>query len=139
MKEKQIAKIIIDAFWNGGKVIIFGCGGSMAEASHFAGELVGIGVPAIALNDPSVLTALANDFRFDEVFSRQIFTLGKTEDIAIALSTSGKSKSVLNGIKMAEEVGVNVIDWPRKGKTTEEIQEYQLGLIHKVYHLLKEL
>lgn len=138
MTVPKIVKILKNCFDNGGKVLIFGCGGSMAEASHFAAELVGIGYPAIALNDPSCLTAIINDFHSHKIFSKQIKALGKEGDAAIALSTSGKSPSVLYGINKAKKMGLEVIDWPRKGKNTQRIQEYQLKLIHSVYLKLKD-
>ena len=134
MTKREIIKIIVEAFNKGNKLLIFGCGGSMAEASHMAAEFIGIGLPAIALNDPAVITALANDYTFNMVFSKQIFALGKKGDIAIALSTSGKSRSVIYGINKAKAMGLTVIDWPRnRGKTTGTIQEYQLKLIHEVF------
>ena len=134
----KIVKTIVRAFRKGNKLLIFGCGGSAATASHFAAEFIGKGLPAISLTDSSIITALANDFGFDEVFARQIDALGKKEDVVIALSTSGKSQAVLQGITMARVKGLKVIDWPRNRKKnndidTARIQEYQLKLIHDVY------
>ena len=141
----DISKKLIDAFKAGNKVLIFGCGGLAAEASHFAGELVckykheRRALPAIALTvDPSIITAISNDYGFKFVFSRQIEALGKPGDVAIALSTSGKSQSVLNGIQKATELGLTVIDWPREGEETGYIQEGQLCLIHEVCGLVEE-
>ena len=133
-----ISKQIIECFSRGGKLLILGCGGSNAEASHMAAEFIGKGFPAIALNDPSIITALANDFSFEEVFCRWIFALGKQGDIVITLSTSGRSKSVLNAMDAANRMGLDIIDWPRKKQKKNDydtawIQEYQLELIHTVY------
>ena len=139
MVAEDIAKLVIGTFNNRGKVLIFGCGGSAAESSHLAAEFIGIGLPAISLTDPSVITALANDYSFKEVFSRQINSLANTGDLVIAFSTSGKSSSVLNGIKEAKKLGLKVIDWPRnEGNNTGEIQEYQLKLIHSVFNKVRK-
>ena len=130
---------IISTFDNGNKLLILGCGGSLAESSHFAAELIGIGRPAVALNDPAVITALSNDFSFDECFTKQIKALAKTGDMVIAFSTSGLSKSVVKALEYADKLGLDIIDWPRdKGTTTGEIQENQLKDIHKVYLAIKK-
>lgn len=141
-----ISSQIIEAFKNGNKVLIFGCGGSAAEASHMAAEFVckfkyeRRSLPAISLTaDPAIITAISNDYGFEYVFSRQIEALGKRGDVAIALSTSGKSKSVLNGIGKANEMGLVVIDWPREGKSTSNIQEKQLALIHEVCEVVEKV
>lgn len=138
MTTKQIIRIIIKAFKNGNKILIFGCGGSAAEASHFAAEFIGKGFPAISLTDSASITSRGNDLTFSEIFSRQILALGKKGDIAIGLSTSGTSESVVNGLKQAKDIGLIAIDWPRNRKKrneidTQRIQEYQLRLIHNVY------
>ena len=135
----KISKKIIDCFKKGNKVLIFGCGGLAAESSHMAAEFVckfkvdRRALPAIALTtDPAIITAIGNDYGFKYVFSRQIEALGKKDDIAIALSTSGKSPSVLTGIKQAKKMGLIVIDWPRIGKNTANIQERQIKLMHRI-------
>jgi D-sedoheptulose 7-phosphate isomerase len=105
---ERLAEEIVKALRGGRKVLIFGNGGSAADAQHFAAELVGRfererpGLPAIALTtDTSALTAIANDYSFDEVFARQVQALAQAGDVAIGLSTSGNSKSVLRGIEEA--------------------------------------
>ncbi len=128
----NIAKRIKTCFDKGGTLIIFGNGGSMAEASHMAAEFIGIGYPAIALSDPSTLTALSNDFGFEDVFLNWIDALYKSEDLIIGISSSGESENVINAL-----VGFDSIDFPRKGKTTSEIQNNQLKLIHKIYEEFK--
>ena len=130
----RISKQIIKCFERGNKVLIIGNGGSSAEASHLSEELIAYGYPAIALNDPCVLTALSNDFSYEEVFSRYIIAVGAQGDVLITLSTSGKSKNIIRAIKTAKQKSMEVIELPRnKGKTTETIQNHQLELIHKVY------
>jgi D-sedoheptulose 7-phosphate isomerase len=101
----------------GGKtVFLFGNGGSAADAQHISAELVGRflgerkGLPAIALTtDTSALTAIANDYGYDEVFARQVRALGRAGDVAIGISTSGKSPSVLRAIEAAKELGMKTL------------------------------
>jgi D-sedoheptulose 7-phosphate isomerase len=104
------------ALRTGRSVLVFGNGGSAAEAQHFAAELSGRfqrerrALPALALTtDTSVLTAVANDYGFDRVFSRQIEALGRPGDVAVALSTSGRSPNVVEGLRVAREAGVTTI------------------------------
>ena len=101
---------IIKALKKGNKIILFGNGGSASDAQHIAAELVvkykkkRKSIPAISLStDTSVLTAIGNDFTFNEIFSRQIESIGKPGDIAIGISTSGKSKNVINALKLAKK------------------------------------
>jgi D-sedoheptulose 7-phosphate isomerase len=133
------ADIIIKAFKRGNKLLIIGNGGSASQASHMAGELVGKfkhirkALPAISLStDTSVLTSIGNDISFDVVFSRQVEALGVHGDVLLCLSTSGVSNNVLLAKKTAEEMGLCIIDLPRVGKDTPDIQERQLKLIHKI-------
>ena len=100
----------------GGKVLLFGNGGSAADAQHMATELVGrfelerAALPAIALTtDTSALTAIANDFGFERVFERQVEALGRPGDVALAISTSGSSPNVLNGVRAARRLGLVTI------------------------------
>ena len=104
------------AFDSGGKVLIFGNGGSAADAQHFACELVGRflrdrrALPALALTtDTSTVTAIANDFGFDRVFVRQLEALGKPGDVAVAISTSGTSHNVLAGLRFAKSQGLRTV------------------------------
>ena len=110
------ADVMSAAFDRGGKVLIFGNGGSAADAQHFACELIGRflrdrrALPAVALTtDASTLTAIANDFGFDRVFVRQIEALGKPGDVAVAISTSGGSANVLAGVEWATSCGLRTI------------------------------
>ena len=112
----KAAKLIIASFRSGGKVIIFGNGGSAADAQHVAAEFVGrfqkerAGLPAIALTtDTSILTSLSNDYGYEIVFSRQVEALARPGDVAIGISTSGKAKNVFLAIKKAKEIGLKTI------------------------------
>lgn len=134
MGKKEIIKAIRTCFDNGGKLIIFGNGGSMAEASHMAAEFVGIGLPAISLSDPSMITALANDYGYNKVFEKWIYAIAQPWDLAIGISSSGKSENVNKGLNLGVYMhGLEVLDFPRKGKTTSQIQNNQLKLIHEIY------
>ena len=110
------AAAMVTAVRGGGKVLVFGNGGSAADAQHMAAELVGRlererpAIAAVALStDTSILTAVANDYGFERVFARQIDALGRAGDVALAISTSGTSKNVLAGAAAARERGLTVI------------------------------
>ena len=101
---------------SGGKVMACGNGGSAADAQHFAAELIGRfererqELAAIALTtDSSILTAVGNDYSYDEVFSKQVRGLGKKGDILLAISTSGNSKNVVKAIEAAKKIGIKII------------------------------
>ncbi|SCC92758.1 DnaA initiator-associating factor for replication initiation [Thiomonas sp. X19] len=118
----QAVACIANAVSNGGKVLVCGNGGSAADSQHFAAELVGrfererMELAAIALTtDTSVLTALANDFGFDQVFSRQVRALGQPGDVLVAISTSGNSPSVLEAVRAAQERDLLVVGLSGKG------------------------
>jgi D-sedoheptulose 7-phosphate isomerase len=117
-----VADTLLAAFDSGAKVLIFGNGGSAADAQHFAAELVGRyeqerqAWPALALTtDSSALTAIANDYGFDRVFARQIEALGKAGDVAIGISTSGTSPNVLRGLEAANDRGMMTIALTGRG------------------------
>jgi D-sedoheptulose 7-phosphate isomerase len=108
--------LIADAIAGGHKLLLFGNGGSAADAQHVAAELVGRftrerrPLPAIALTtDTSALTAIANDYGYDDVFARQVRALGAPDDVAIALSTSGRSPSVLRAVETCREIGIRTV------------------------------
>jgi len=112
----KAAEIMLSSLRDGHKLLIFGNGGSAADAQHLAAELVGRfeqerkAVPALALTtDTSILTAIANDYGYETVFARQIEALGRAGDIAVAISTSGDSPSVLEGVRTAEKKGIKTI------------------------------
>jgi len=113
---RNSARLISETFASGGKILICGNGGSAADAQHIAAEFVGryeterIALPAIALTtDTSALTALANDYDFERIFSRQVEALGRDGDCLIAISTSGNSPNVLAAVMSARSRGMKVI------------------------------
>ena len=115
-KLNQSAIKIISCLKNNGKVILFGNGGSAADAQHMAAELIGRfkiereSISAIALTtDTSVITSISNDYDFNKIFSRQCESLVNENDVVIAISTSGNSDNVINGVLKAKEKGSFVI------------------------------
>lgn len=141
---------------SGGKVMACGNGGSAADAQHFAAELIGRfererqELAAIALTtDSSILTAVGNDYSYDEIFSKQVRGLGKEGDILLGISTSGNSKNVIKAIEAAKKMGIKVIAFSGNGggkiaslldqndihlcvpsSRTARIQETHLVLLH---------
>lgn len=112
----EAAALLIEALEKGHKILLFGNGGSAADSQHIAAELIGKlnlkrrALPAIALTtDTSNLTALANDFGYEVVFERQIEALGQTGDVAVGISTSGESASVLAGVQAARGKGLKTV------------------------------
>jgi D-sedoheptulose 7-phosphate isomerase len=109
------AASLVESFENGGRVFSCGNGGSMCDAAHFAEELTGRyrknrpGLAAMAINDPGHITCVANDFGYEEIFSRYIESHGRMGDVLLALSTSGKSPNVLKAVTAAEKMGLTTI------------------------------
>ena len=113
---ERAGALLVEVVGGGGQVLAFGNGGSAADAQHFVAELVGRfertrrGWPAVALTaDTSVLTAVGNDFGFDAVFARQVEALGRPGDLAIGITTSGRSPNVVRGLEAAKARGVRTI------------------------------
>ena len=113
---ESISKLSIKTLESQGKIILFGNGGSAADAQHIAAELVGRyktdreGLAAIALTtDSSILTSIGNDFGYDEVFKRQLQALLNKKDLVIGISTSGNSANVINALDFARKFGAKVI------------------------------
>ncbi len=113
---ERAVELVASALAGGRKLLLFGNGGSAADAQHIAAEFVGRfererrPLPAIALTtDTSALTAIANDYGFDEIFARQVRALGARGDVALAISTSGRSPSVLRAVEACRELGVATI------------------------------
>lgn len=107
---------IVQSIRAGGKIMLCGNGGSAADSQHIAAELTGrfirdrIPLPALALStDTSALTCIGNDYSFAEVFSRQLFALGKSGDCLLAISTSGNSANVIKAVEAAHELGIRTI------------------------------
>ncbi len=118
----QIANILIEAFKQGHSLYLMGNGGSAADAQHISGELVGRfkknrkALPALAFTtDTSVLTAIANDFGYDQCFERQVDAFVKDGDVVIGLSTSGNSSSIINATLLAKKRGAKTIAFTGKG------------------------
>jgi D-sedoheptulose 7-phosphate isomerase len=110
------AEMIARCISSGHKILIFGNGGSAADAQHIAAEFVNrfiIERPPIAAlaltTDTSIITSIGNDYSYDDIFSKQILALGKPDDIAIGISTSGTSKNVVNAMKTAKDMGLFTI------------------------------
>lgn len=160
-----IAKLsfkMVEVLQNGNKIMICGNGGSAAESQHFAAELVGRfeipnrpGYPVISLNtDSSVITAWANDFGYDTIFSRQVQALGQSGDMLICLSTSGRSPNIINALKEASNKDIICANLLGKdgGEATQfgdhnlivpsdntaRIQEVQLHVIHQLCALVEQ-
>src|SRR5471032_2900663 len=115
-------ELMFAALSNGNKILVCGNGGSAADAQHFAAELIGRfererpGLPAIALStDTSVLTAIANDYSFEQIYSKQVWALGQPGDVLLAISTSGNSANVLAAIEAAHEREMIVVALTGKG------------------------
>lgn len=167
MQIANAAKLLNEAIKNKNKILIFGNGGSAAEAQHFAAELVcqfekkRVALPAIALTtDSSIITAEANDFGFENIFSRQIEALGNNGDVVIGLTTSdalegsSHSQNILRAFKAAQENGLTTIgffssktknllahtDFPIvvPHTNTAIIQEVHLCTIHLLCRLIEE-
>jgi D-sedoheptulose 7-phosphate isomerase len=159
-KIAEIAKTIAECYRNRGKVIIFGNGGSMCDAMHFAEELTGrfhqdrAALPAIALSDPSHITCVANDFGFDQVFARGVQAYAIPGDVVIGISTSGNSPNVINAIHQAQSMNCTTIallggDGGKLGKTMENkiiipaktsdrVQEIHTLILHVLVQLVEQ-
>lgn len=121
-KTADIARAIIAALRSGHKVIFFGNGGSAQDAGHLAAELMGRfafdrpGLPAISLADATAaMTAIGNDYSYDEVFSRQILAAGNPGDVAVGLSTSGNSENVVRALEAAAKAGMITVAMTGEG------------------------
>jgi len=157
----RAAEMIIASVRAGGKVLVFGNGGSAADAQHIAAELVNRlnydhpPIPAIALTtDTSILTSIGNDSSFDNVFERQVRALGRKSDVALAISTSGNSPNVLRAVEAAREIGVTTIALAGRtgGKlatlaelalvvnadSTQRIQETHITIAHILCELVED-
>ena len=113
---EEMVNLILATYRSGDKVLLFGNGGSAADAQHLAGELVGKfklkrrSLPAIALTtNTSILTALSNDYGYETVFSHQVEALANEKDVVIGISTSGNSPNVIEAIKVAKAKGAKTI------------------------------
>ena len=119
---EKAARSVVDCISKGGKLLLFGNGGSAADSQHIAAEFVGRfererrALPALALTtNTSTITALSNDYDYNVSFKRQVEAFGKKNDVAIAISTSGNAKNVLEAIKEAKTIGIKTIALTGKG------------------------
>jgi D-sedoheptulose 7-phosphate isomerase len=155
------AQLCIDCLRNGGKILLFGNGGSAADAQHIAAELVGRfktdrkGLSAIALTtDTSSLTSISNDFGYKQIFSRQVEALAKKGDVVIGISTSGKSDNVINALKLATKLNCHTIGFSGQdggemnkicninliapSGDTPRIQEMHILIGHTMCHIIDQ-
>ncbi len=112
---EDAGQLMVNAIQAGGKIISCGNGGSLCDAMHFAEELSGRyrdnrrALPAVSISDPSHMSCVGNDYGYDFVFSRYVEALGQSNDVLLAISTSGNSKNVINAIAAAKEKGMKVV------------------------------
>ena len=159
----SISLQLYECLSKGNKILICGNGGSAADSQHFAAEfmnsfskdLVRSGLPAIALTtDTSFLTAHSNDYGFESVFSRQVEALGNSQDVLIAISTSGSSKNCIQALQLGRKLGLRTIAFTRKGglmvqhadcalqiesDNTQHIQEFHLISYHILVEIVENL
>lgn len=158
---EELAAMIIDAYKKGNKLLVFGNGGSAADAQHLAAEFVGRykmerpGLPAIALTtDSSIITAVGNDYGYDFIFSRQVEAHCRPGDIVLGITTSGNSSNVMKAFEVAKKLGAKTAVWTGKdgGQTakmvdvaiivpsnnTPRIQEAHVALIHIICELFED-
>lgn len=158
---EEVSKEIIDSLKSGGKILFFGNGGSAGDCQHLASEFVNRfnnknrdGLAAIALTtDTSLITSISNDSSFDELFSRQVEALASKDDIAVGITTSGKSKNVIKGLEKAKEIGATTVVLSGKyikklkeisdfiiqvpSKSTPRIQEVHITVGHIICELVE--
>ena len=154
------AKLCIDSLKNGNKILIFGNGGSAADAQHIAAELVGRykterkGLSAIALTtDTSAITSIANDYGYLHVFDRQVEALANEGDVVIGISTGGSSANVISALRLANDLGCKTIGFSGRdggefntlcdvnliaiAEDTPRIQEMHILIGHTLCHLIE--
>jgi len=159
---EEAIRTLASVLGQGNKILLFGNGGSAADAQHIAAEFVNRYImdrpplPAMALTtDSSVLTAISNDFSYEEIFEKQIKALGKKGDAAVGISTSGSSPNVLKGLKVAGQLGMIPIgiggpaDSPMKdvcryyvhveGAATPRIQEVHITIGHAIVEVVDQI
>ena len=159
---ERSARLLIEAFAEGHKVLVCGNGGSAADAQHMAGELVGRfqmerpGLPCVALTtDTSIMTACANDFGYEEVFARQVGAMGAAGDVLIGISTSGNSANIIRAFEAAAGAGMQrvaltgndgghiakmdgVLSIVVPSCSTQRIQEGHITIIHVLCELVED-
>ena len=142
----NVVEAITSALKAGNKILLFGNGGSAADAQHLAAEFVNRFVierpplPAIALTtDSSVITSIGNDYDFSEVFSKQIRAIGQAGDIAWGISTSGSSSNVLKGLEVAKKMGLLTVAFTGKdGGNIAKIADFSINVSSSVTARIQE-
>jgi D-sedoheptulose 7-phosphate isomerase len=157
----KAAAIIAEAIQDGRKIISCGNGGSMTDAMHFAEELSGVfrekrpALPAISISDPSHISCIANDYSFDEIFSRYVEGVGQQGDVLLAISTSGNSMNIIKAAEAAMGKGMKVIGLTGKTggllagmvdqeirvkgrKYSDRIQEIHIKILHILVLLVEQ-
>ena len=161
-KIKDAALLMSESIANGGKIISCGNGGSLCDAAHFAEELTARfrhnrrALPAEAITDPAFITCVANDFSFEEIFSRYLEAFGKPGDVLLGISTSGNSPNVVKAATTARELGMKVISLTGKGgggklatlsdveictppsQYSDRSQEIHIKVIHTLVQLIEK-
>ncbi len=158
---EKAALLMIESIRNGGKIISCGNGGSMTDAMHFAEELSGVfrekrpALPAISISDPSHITCTANDYSFDEIFSRYVEGVGQKDDVLLAISTSGNSMNIIKAVEAAKGKGMTVVGLTGKTggllagmadceirvrgkKHSDRIQEVHIKILHILVLLIEQ-
>ena len=158
---RSVIRVAVDRLRAGGKILVFGNGGSASQAQHFAAELVNKflktrpALRAVALTtDTSALTSIANDMDYEHVFSRQVEALGDDGDVALGISTSGNSPSVLRALEMSRSMNLITVGMTGAGggkagplsdylldvpsRSTPRIQEVHLLLLHMIAQELED-
>jgi len=157
------ADVLVAAFKSGNKVLICGNGGSAADSQHFAAEFVNAfsrdldrkALPAIALStDTSILTSIANDFEFENIFSRQVMAYGKAGDVLVTLTTSGTSKNCIKAVQMAKSLKMTNIVFTKENaaiiplsdvaievpsQNTQHIQECHMLAYHVITEIVEDI
>lgn len=150
LDKKSIAKgaaLLVTVFSQGGKVLLCGNGGSAADAQHFAAELAGRfkkerrGLPAIAITtDSSALTAISNDYGYEQVFARQIDALAKAGDVVVIISTSGTSANAIEAVKAARKRSCAVLSLTgHKGGKLAELSDININILSSDTARIQEL
>lgn len=161
----RAGSVLAASLRGGGKLLVCGNGGSAADAQHFSAELLGRyererdGLPAIALHaDTSTVTAVANDYGYEQVFARQVRALGRPGDVLLAISTSGNSPGILRALEAAQQAGLGVVALTGRdggalapllrpadieirvpAQVTARIQEVHILVLHCLCELIDEL
>ena len=139
------ARMLAECMASGNKVLIFGNGGSAADAQHIAAEFVNrfqIERPPLAAlaltTDTSIITSIGNDYHFDDIFAKQILALGRKDDIAIGISTSGNSKNVIKAVRTAKDIGIFTIGFTGRGGELAECTDHVFSVKSDVTARIQE-